>query len=100
MEANNEIDLWELVSAGFNFFKRKRKIILIFFLAGLLYGIAEFFLYPLDYKSYYKKEYSAESSVVSNEALSDIINALPCKLERFPEFRNIKGAFLVNVMKR
>lgn len=99
MDKNTEIDLWELISDGIKFFRKKRKIILIFFLAGILFSISNFFIHPLQYKDYYKKEFIAQSSVASNEILFDIINGLPDNLKNSPDFRNLKGTMLANINK-
>ena len=95
LDKETEIDLWELLLNGYRFFKRKIKIILTFLLIGLLFGIGSFFTHPLEYKSFYRKEFIAQSSVTTNEILSDIINAVPVNIKNekensFPEFRNIK----------
>jgi hypothetical protein len=106
MEINKEteIDLWELFAKGWVFFKRRIKIILSFLLIGLVYGISNFFTHPLDYRSFFRQEFIAQSSVTTDEILSDIINAIPVDVKNetnanFPEFRDIKGKLLANKNK-
>ncbi len=93
---SNEIDLWQLLLNGFKFFKRRKWIILSFFLFGLLFSVSNFFIHPLEYKSFYKKGFIAQSSVVSNEILYDIINGLPLELNNAPEFKSLKGKLEAN----
>lgn len=104
MDKETEIDLWELLANGYLFFKRKIKIILFFLVMGLLFSISNFFTCPHKYKPFYKREFIAQSSVTTNEILSDIINAIPVntkneKESSFPEFRNIKGETEANTNK-
>ena len=96
---NNEIDLWQLLLNGFKFFRKKMVIILSFFFLGLLFSVSNFFIHPFEYKSYYKKEFIAQSSVASNEILYDIVNGLPVNLNNTPKFRSIKGNLSVNRLK-
>lgn len=90
-DSNSEIDLWELLGKGISLFKKRKGLILLFFLLGLLFGLSNFLTHPLEYKSYYKKEFIAQSSAASDEILYDIINGLPPALKSAPEFRSLKG---------
>jgi len=99
MDKNTEIDLWELISDGIKFSRKNRKVILIFFLVGVLFSISNFFIHPFQYKAYYKKEFIAQSSVASNEILFDVINGLPANLRNSPDFRSLKGTMLANINK-
>jgi hypothetical protein len=101
MEANHsEVDLWELIGKGYQLFKKRAGVILLCFFLGLLFSISNFLLHPLEYKSFYKKEFIAQSSAASNDVLYDIINAIPQNIANkngaskevsFPEFKNIKA---------
>ena len=96
---NNEIDLWQLALDGLKFFRKKKAIILFFFFLGVVFSISNFFTHPLQYKSFYKKDFIAESSVASNEILYDIINGIPPKFANTPTFRSLKGTLAVNRLK-
>ena len=93
---DKEIDLWELFLSVINLFRKRKVVILSFFLLGLLYSVSNFFTHPLEYKSYYKKEYIAESSVATNEILYDIINGISLTFNDSLQFRNLKAKLDVN----
>jgi len=101
MENNSdtEIDLWQLLIKGYRFFKNRKGVIVLFFFLGIIYSLSKFITEPLEYKSYYKKEFIAQSSVTSDEILSDIINGLSLFPEKIPSLRNIKGKLLANSNK-
>lgn len=101
IDTETEIDLWQLLANGWKFFKRRAGIILSFFLIGLLYSISNFFTQPDDYRSFYRQEFIAHSSVTTDAILSDIINAIPVNVmntpdSAFPEFRTIKAKLEAN----
>ncbi|MCX6291732.1 MAG: hypothetical protein NT126_08205 [Bacteroidetes bacterium] len=102
---NTEIDLWELIGNGYRFFKKRKVVILTFFGAGILFGISNLFTHPLEYQSFFRKDFIAGTSVVSNEILGEIINNIPLNRENknvqvndigFPGFRNIKSKVEAN----
>jgi len=101
MENNSdtEIDLWQLLIKGYHFFKKRKGVIVLFFFLGIIYSLSKFFTHPLEYKSYYKKEFIAQSSVTSDEILSDIINGLSLFPEKITSLRNIKGKLAANSNK-
>jgi hypothetical protein len=74
---STEIDLIKLLLDGIIFLKRKKWVILFFLLMGVLYSIYNFVAHPLRFKAYYKKDFVVESSVTTNEILSDMINNFP-----------------------
>lgn len=101
-----EIDLWELLKRGIKLFKRRVVIISLFGMGGFFYSIADFFIHPLKYKSFYRKEFLASSPVIRDEVLSDIINRIPEQLAQknasvsyFPELRKIKAKLEANAKK-
>lgn len=103
---SNEIDLWQFLLNGINFFKRNKKLVLILTLLGLIFGTINIFINPFQFKSFYKNEFTVRSSVASNETLYEIINAMSINLQQknntihgFPEFRNIKGKIDANINK-
>lgn len=105
---DNEIDLWELIGDGYNLFKKRKAVILSFFLLGIFFGFSNFLTHPLEYKSFYRQEFIAQSPVTSNEILNDIINNIPLSLKdksngtngiSFPDFRNIIGKLEANSNK-
>lgn len=103
-DPNTEIDLWELLRNNWAFFKRRMAVILIFFLIGLLFSLSNFITQPLKYKSFFRKELIAQSSVVSNEILSEIINAIPIHIKNndasgFPELKHLQGKIEANKYK-
>jgi hypothetical protein len=104
IDRDTEIDLWEVLSRGWIFFKRQVSIILTFFTIGLIYSISNFFTHSLEYKSFYRQEVIAESPITTVEILSEIINAIQPNVKNeatkyFPEFRKMKGKLEANKNK-
>ncbi|MEW6469864.1 MAG: hypothetical protein AB1458_13130 [Bacteroidota bacterium] len=101
MEINGsqEIDLWQLLVKVFKFTRRRIRIILLFFLAGLLFSVSNFFTRPLDYASFYKKELLASSSVASNDVLYDIINGIPPARINVAGSKSVKAKLEANINK-
>ncbi|MBI4931506.1 MAG: hypothetical protein HY841_12125 [Bacteroidetes bacterium] len=104
-DINSEIDLWELIGNGFNLLKKRKTVILSFFLLGILFGFSNLLMHPLDFKAFFRKEFIAQSSVISNEILCDIINNIPLNPKEkstntngvlFPNSRNIQGKLAAN----
>lgn len=96
--SSEEIDLWELLQKGFALFRERIKIVLMFFLLGLSYSISNFFIYPNKYRSFYKKDFIADSPIMPDEILADIINAIPDHIEQqsqtvsyFPHLKRLKA---------
>ncbi len=75
-----EIDLWQLIVNGFAFLKKRKWLIASFLIIGTLFGLVTLKINPLKYKSFYKKYFIVQSSIASDEILSDIINNLSLKL--------------------
>lgn len=82
---NTEIDLVQLFANGITFLKKKKGLILSFFIAGLLYGSITFFFRPPTPDFFYKKDFIVESSILPNDILFDIINDFQLKLNNGKE---------------
>ena len=95
-DPESEIDLWQLLIKAANFFKKNKGLIGLFFFLGILFSLSKFIFSPLEYRSYFKKEFVAESPVTTVEVLSDIINGSSLFPEKIHDLRNIKGKLAKN----
>lgn len=77
---NNEIDLLNLFANTILFFKKSKKIILSFFLIGILGGSSYYLIKAPKSELYYQKIFTAESNQVPIEMMTEIINSIGLKL--------------------
>ncbi|HET7818160.1 MAG TPA: hypothetical protein VFL70_02530, partial [Bacteroidia bacterium] len=100
---NGEIDLWELSEKCFRFLKHHLRIIVIFFLAALLFSISKIIFQPYKYQPYYTQNFTCESPIASNEVLADIINSIPAHNigteNTYPVFKTLKAITSTNKNK-
>ena len=82
--SDSEIDLFNLLLKLLKFIKKNKKVIIAFFLLGIIIGGINYFRKASENKIIYEKTYLAESAVASSEVIVGIINSIGFKNE-FPE---------------
>jgi hypothetical protein len=82
--SDSEIDLFNLLLKLLKFIKKSKKVIIAFFLFGIIIGGINYFRKASDNKIVYEKTYLAESAIMSNEVIVSIINSIGLKNE-FPD---------------
>ena len=76
MEKNEPDHLLNFILKEFHFFYTKKKIILIFFFVGLLFGYTMYILKSNNLQKQYQTIFYANSNLIHNELLFEMINIL------------------------
>ena len=75
--AKEDIDLLTLIKNCFSFCKNRKWLLIFCFLLGILLQFIQIRINPLKYRSFYRKDFFVQSSVIEKKILSDILNEIP-----------------------